>query len=99
IQFNNGIVFNGSWCFTAAEANDVCEIIGSKGSLRFSFFGGHTIEQHINGEITAFNFDPLPHVQQPMIAEVVNYFSDHAANPCSAEEGAEIMRWIDEIGK
>lgn len=99
IQFNNGIVFNGSWCFTAAEPNDVCEIIGSKGLLRFSFFSGHTIEQKINGELTQFNFDPLLHVQQPMIAEVVNYFSGHSANPCSAEEGAEIMRWIGEITK
>ncbi len=99
IHFSNGIVFNGNWCFTAAEPHDVCEIIGSKGSLRFSFFSGHAIEQKINGEITQFNFDPLPHVQQPMIAEVVNYFSGNAPNPCSAEEGAEIMRWIDEITK
>ncbi len=99
IHFNNGIVFNGTWCFSAAEPSDACEIIGSKGSLRFSFFSSHTIEQHINGETTQFNFDPLLHVQQPMIAEVVNYFSGHAANPCSAEAGAEIMRWIDEITK
>lgn len=97
IHFSNGIVFSGSWCFTAAEPSDVCEIIGSKGLLRFSFFSGYNIEQQINGVSTYFNFDPLPHVQQPMIAEVVQYFSGHAPNPCSGEEGAEIMRWIEEM--
>jgi predicted dehydrogenase len=99
IHFNNGIVFNGNWCFTATAPSDYCEIIGSKGSLRFSFFSGHTIEQRINGEAIHVNFDPLPHVQQPMIAEVVNYFSGNASNPCSGDEGAEIMRWIGEMTK
>ena len=42
-----------------------------------------------------FDFDRLQHVQQPMIEAVVNYFSGHAANPCSGEEGAEIMHWMD----
>lgn len=95
IHFTNGIVFTGSWCFTAAEPNDVCEIIGSKGSLRFSFFTGNSITLQSNNETTRFDFDRLQHVQQPMIEAVVNYFSGHTANPCSAEEGAEIMRWIE----
>lgn len=97
LHFTNGIVFNGSWCFTAAEPNDVCEIMGSKGSLRFSFFSDNSIILQRNGETTCFDFDRLQHVQQPMIAEVVQYFSDQAPNPCSAEEGAEIMRWIGEM--
>lgn len=100
IHFNNGVVFSGSWCFTAHETRDFCEIIGSEGSLRFSFFSGNsTIEQNINGEVTSFSFEPLTHVQQPMIAEVVQYFLGNAENPCSAEDGAEIMRWIEEMTK
>ncbi|MEJ8844593.1 Gfo/Idh/MocA family oxidoreductase [Lacibacter sp. H375] len=99
VHFTNGIVFTGSWCFTTAEPNDVCEIIGSNGSLRFSFFTGNSITLESNGQTTVFDFDRLQHVQQPMIAEVVNYFSGRASNPCSAEEGAEIMRWIGEITK
>lgn len=52
-----------------------------------------------NNNHTRFDFDRLQHVQQPMIEEVVKYFSGKAVNPCSAEEGAEIMRWMDEIVK
>lgn len=37
IRFVNGVLFSGTWCFTAAEASDYCEIIGSNGTIRFSF--------------------------------------------------------------
>jgi predicted dehydrogenase len=97
VIFKNGILFTGNWCFTAAEANDECEIIGSKGSLRFSFFSDNGIILNSKGQTTRFDFDRLQHVQQPMIAEVVKYFSGEAPNPCSAEQGAEIMRWMDEM--
>ncbi|MFY7840308.1 MAG: Gfo/Idh/MocA family protein [Lacibacter sp.] len=99
VVFSNGIVFTGTWCFTAAEACDECEIIGSNGSMRFSFFTDNSITLQRNNETTRFDFERLQHVQQPMIAEVVNYFSGNASNPCTAEEGAEIMRWMDEMVK
>lgn len=99
IQFNNGIVFSGIWCFTAAEPSDVCEIIGSNGSLSFSFFSDNSITLQGNGLTTHYEFERLEHVQQPMIEEVVQYFSGLAPNPCSGEEGAEIMRWIEEMTK
>ena len=99
ILFNDKIVFTGSWCFTAADACDVCEIIGSEGSLRFSFFTDNSITLQRNHETTRFDFERLQHVQQPMIEAVVNYFSGTADNPCTAAEGATIMRWMDEMVK
>lgn len=97
IRFENGVQFSGTWCFTAAAASDDCEIIGSTGTLRFSFFSKQEIRLTRDGQTTEFNFDPLTHVQQPMIAEVVNYFSGNASNPCSGEEGALIMSWIEQM--
>ncbi|MEO5946156.1 MAG: Gfo/Idh/MocA family oxidoreductase [Chitinophagaceae bacterium] len=97
IQFANGILFSGAWCFTAPEASDHCEFIGSSGTLSFSFFNSNQLLQTINGQTTKFDFPLLPHVQQPMIAQTVNYFSGTAPNPCTGEEGAEIMRWMGEM--
>lgn len=97
ILFENGMTFAGAWCFAAAENKDHCEIIGSAGKLSFSFFGGHRIELVSNNQATRFDFDTPPHVQQPMIENVVQYFLGHTDNPCTAEEGAEIMRWMDEM--
>jgi len=67
IQFKNGVVFSGTWCFNAAATTDNCEIIGSNGSIYFSVFGGNTITVIAKGVRQIFSFDALEHVQQPMI--------------------------------
>ncbi|MDQ7947981.1 MAG: Gfo/Idh/MocA family oxidoreductase [Pedobacter sp.] len=86
--FENGIVFNGSWCFTINpyESADLCEIYGSKGKISFAIFGYH-IEVTLNGETERFDFMPLEHVQQPMIEQVVQYFLGKGENPCPVEDG------------
>lgn len=95
ILFKNGVVFSGTWCFNAAATTDNCEIVGSSGSIYFSVFGGNTITVIAKGIRQIFSFDALEHVQQPMIEKVVEYFLDQSPNPCSGEEGAEVMRLID----
>lgn len=99
ILFKNGVVFSGSWCFNAAPQNerDSCEIIGSEGTLRFSVFGEQIIVISKNNNEQNISFTPPRHVQQPMIEKVVEYFLDEGPNPCSAEDGAEIMRLMDQF--
>jgi predicted dehydrogenase len=94
ILFETGVAFTGAWCFTAAANSDLCELTGSKGSIRFSFFSGDSIELFIAGKSTRIEFPALQHVQQPMIEQTVRYFLDEAPNPCTGEEGATIMQWI-----
>ena len=95
ILFKNGVMFSGTWCFNAAATTDNCEIVGSNGSIYFSVFGGNTITVIAKGIREIFSFDALEHVQQPMIEKVVEYFLGQSPNPCSGEEGAEVMRLID----
>ncbi|WP_276502084.1 Gfo/Idh/MocA family protein [Terrimonas pollutisoli] len=97
ILFQNGVHFSGTWCFnvSAADEKDECEIVGEKGTIIFSFFEQHPITVMANGSIEKYSFDPLQHVQQPMIGNVVDYFLDRRPNPCSAEEGVEVMKLID----
>lgn len=97
ILFKNGIVFSGAWCFNAAYSSDRCEIIGSKGKISFSFFSSNTIEVTKDDSIANHHFDALQHVQQPMIEQVVQYFLDKAPNPCTAEDGAVIMHWMEKF--
>lgn len=99
MQFTNGIVFSGTWCFNAAATTDTCEIIGSNGSIYFSVFGGNTITVIAKGVTQTFSFETLPHVQQPMIEKVVEYFLGTADNPCSGEEGAAVMGMMEEMVK
>ena len=95
ILFANGIAFSGSWCFNAFTGADHCQIIGSNGKISFSFFSSNSIELFSNGQTNVFNFDVLQHVQQPMIEKTVQYFLGQTDNPCTGEEGAEIMRWME----
>lgn len=100
ILFKSGVAFSGSWCFNAAATTDHCEIVGTKGAIYFSVFGGNSITVISKGIRNIFSFDTLQHVQQPMIEKVVQYFLGTAPNPCSAAEGAEVMRMMEGfIGK
>ena len=97
ILFTNGIAFSGTWYFNAADsaAKDHCEIMGTEGKISFSIFSGTTITVLANGKTTTLSFDALQHVQQPMIETTVKYFLDECGNPCSGEEGAEVMRLME----
>jgi predicted dehydrogenase len=98
IVFENNVLFNGLWCFTAPqqENRDVVEIIGSKGKIVFSVFDHQPLKIHRVGEKEEIiSFEKLEHVQQPMIQKVVDYFLDKSPNPCTAEDGVEVMWLID----
>lgn len=95
VLFKNNILFNGAWAFTVSEKKDLCEIVGTKGSLRFSVFDQQPLVLIKEGKETRFEFDKLQHVQQPMIQKVVEYFLGHSPNPCSAEEGLIVMKMME----
>lgn len=96
LLFENGVVFNGTWCFTVAAADqlDLCEITGATGKISFPVFGSKvTLQQE--GHTQEFIFDALPHVQQPMIEKVTNYFLGNGSNPCAAEDAILSMQVMD----
>ena len=97
ILFKNKIAFTGTWYFNAQVAADYCEITGSKGCIRFSFFSSNIIELIIDGQTTNYSFNALQHVQQPMIEKTVSYFLGTGDNLCSGYEGSIIMRWMDNL--
>jgi len=96
ILFEKGIIFNGTWCFTVAqgEQQDVCDIYGSKGKISFPMFG-HQIKLTVDNLMETLDFQPLEHVEQPMIEKVVAYFLNQADNPCSGEEAIKTMELLD----
>ncbi|HMG66534.1 MAG TPA: Gfo/Idh/MocA family oxidoreductase [Chitinophagaceae bacterium] len=99
ILFESGVVFDGLWCFNAPveHEKDRCEIIGERGTISFSFFEHHPLEVTVDGKTENLLFEPLQHVQQPMIEKVVEYFLDEGPNPCSGEEGTTVMKLIDDF--
>lgn len=97
LSFANDIYFNGTWNFNVNEVatEDLCEIIGDKGLIRFSFFRVSTIEVITADKKETFE-EPYPvNIQHPHIANVVKYFRSEGANPCSLQEALVTMRIMD----
>lgn len=96
ILFKNGVVFSGNWCFSVAQQDeaDLCIIYGSKGHINFPIFG-NKITVTTNKKTKEYAFEPLQHVQQPMIEKVVDYFLGKGPNPCSGEDALITMKLMD----
>jgi len=101
ILFKNGVLFNGIWCFTVSpeDEKDHCTIVGEKGTIEFTFFNQREVILTINGQRQTLSFDILQHVQQPLIEKIVDYFLDEGPNPCSGDQGALVMQWIEGFTK
>jgi 1,5-anhydro-D-fructose reductase (1,5-anhydro-D-mannitol-forming) len=94
VTFANNILLQGVWAFNVGEAatQDLCEIAGTEGIIRFSFFRKSTIE--VNGSVTEMDYPE--NIQKPMIEAVVKYFRGEGENPCSLEEALIVMNMIDQ---
>ncbi len=97
IEFLNSVKFEGYWNFNAqpGDEKDLCVITGTKGNIIFPVFGKQEILLTRDGIETNITFQPLSHVQQPMIERVVQYFLGRIPNPCPPEEGYEVMKLMD----
>lgn len=98
ILFENGVVFSGNWCFSVAPKDeaDICSIYGSTGHIDFPVFG-NKITVTTSQLTEEYTFEPLQHVQQPMIEKVVNYFLGKGPNPCSGEDALITMKLMDDF--
>jgi predicted dehydrogenase len=98
IIFGNDVAFHGVWDYSVKPENelDLCEIKGSKGSLRFPIFTDGC-QLTLDDKTQDLHFPPIPHVQQPMIEQVVNYFLNKGPNPCSASEALIVMKMMDTV--
>ena len=99
ILFQNGVACCGSWCFNApcTSLTDQCEILGTNGTISFNVFSSNSFRLLTKENERTFSFDELQHVQQPMIEATVRYFLGEGPNPCTPDEGCEIMRLMAAI--
>ncbi len=96
IEFENGVQFRGLWNFIASEKDvkDECKIYGENGTITFSFYGEEVFLNTTDKE-EVFSFKNPAHVQQPLIAQTVNYFLGDSENPCTIKDGVEVMKILD----
>ncbi|TCJ14235.1 Gfo/Idh/MocA family oxidoreductase [Flaviaesturariibacter flavus] len=95
IRFEGNVLFEGSWCFAHTLKRDVCTIYGSEGSLRFSVFENRPVLLDREGTQAEYRFEPLAHVQEPMIAAVTQHFLGLGPNPSPAQNGVAVQELME----
>lgn len=99
-QFEDGMPGQGSWCFNVDDhaTKEETTIYGSKGTIRFSHFGDHTVTVHLEGhEPTIHKFEIPKNIQRPLIQSIVNDLAGAGTCPStgvSAARTARVMEWI-----
>lgn len=95
----SGVIGQGLWCFSAPEAL-ACEetiITGSQGEIRYPTFGAATYQLTRAGQGTqTVDAGPLPpHIQAPLIAQVVAALRGTGSCPSTGETAARTS-WVME---
>lgn len=100
-KLHSGVILQGRWHFAVAPAHarDHCEILGTQGSISFSFFGEPDIYLRTNKGEQKITLPNPEHIQQPLIAQVNAFFRGDRNNPCSLGEAKAVMELIDCFSK
>lgn len=96
--FENGIVGQGTWCFTTSKASDkeITTIVGSKGQLSFPFFSDHSVALELEGkEKEVMKFDIPVNIQQPLIQTIVDELLGKGQCPSTGVSGARTNKVME----
>lgn len=96
--FKNGVVGQGTWCFTTSKVSSIEEttIIGSRGQIRFSYFGDGSVTLEIEGKEREIIPFVLPrHIQLPLINTIVRDLKGEEKCPSTGVSGAR-TNWVME---
>lgn len=98
-RFENGLPGSGSWCFVAHESarEDSIQLIGDKGSLRFSVFDYAPIELHTSKGTQTINVPNPPYVQYPLIKKVIEHLQGLSLCHCTSVSATPVNWAMDRI--
>lgn len=98
-QFPNNIVGTGTWCFSVSpdSGRDIIEIIGDKGSIKFSTFSFEPIVLTNGSGRQEFINERPEHVQYNLIDKIVQSLKGKGIAPSTGISGARTSKVMDEI--
>lgn len=97
--FDNNIVGTGTWCFSVSPDSDrdIIEIIGEKGSIKFSTFSFEPIVLANESGRQEFINERPEHVQYYLIEKIVQSLKGRGTSPSTGITGARTSRIMDEV--
>ncbi|MFA3782237.1 Gfo/Idh/MocA family protein [Melioribacteraceae bacterium 4301-Me] len=96
-EFKSGVEGTGSWCFNALKNEDKVEIIGTRGKITFSTFSNEPVVLITENGTKTFMIQHPPHIQQPLIQNIVDELLGNGKSPSTGETAAATNWVIDKI--
>lgn len=98
-RFENGLPGSGSWCFVAHESarEDRIELIGDRGSLKFSVFDYAPIVLQTSEGTETLQVPNPPYVQFPLIKAVVEHLQGSGTCDCTSVSATPVNWVMDRI--
>ena len=94
-EFESGVVGSGLWSFTSFETADRVVISGSKGKLTFATFENEPVVLETAAGSQSFDIPQPPHVQQPLIQQVVDELLGRGHCVSTGENGLRTTRVME----
>ena len=96
-RFESGAYGSGVWCYAGDRDEEHNEIIGSRGTLRFSTFTPVPIVLSRGDKMESFAVDDPPHVHQPLIQSIVDELNGQGRCPSTGASALRTARVLDVI--
>lgn len=93
--FQSGVHGTGTWCFSASDAVDRVELVGSAGRICFASFSNDPIVLENAAGRQEWQIEHPAHVQQPLIQQVVDELCGRGRCVSRADNGTRAT-WITE---
>jgi predicted dehydrogenase len=96
-RFASGVYGSGIFCYAADRDEEMNEIIGTEGRIRFSTTKAVPIRVMRGDAVDEIPIDDPPHVHQPLIQTIVDELNGEGTCASTGESGARTTWVIDEI--
>lgn len=96
-RFASGVYGSGAFCYAADRDEEMNEIIGAQGCIRFSMTKAVPIRVMCGDAVDEIPMDDPPHVHQPLIQTIVDELNGKGMCASTGESGARTTWVIDEI--
>ncbi len=80
-RFASGVLGSGAWCYAADREEELVEIVGAEGRIRFSTTRPVPIRVLRGDSVEEIAIDDPPHVHQPLIQTIVDELNGQGPLP------------------
>jgi 1,5-anhydro-D-fructose reductase (1,5-anhydro-D-mannitol-forming) len=94
-RFASGAYGSGTWCYASDSDEEYVELVGSRGSIRFSITRAVPIRVTKANRVTEMPIGDPPHVQQPLIQSIVDELNGKGRCPSTGESALRTARVLD----